>query len=440
MKVYFIIALRNILQRRVRSLMLAVSIIAVSVIFSLLLSLVNGVQNTMISNGTALLTGHLNIAGFYKISQSSANPMVTKYPPLMAYAKEKIPEAEMVIDRVKAYGKLISDTDSVMIPMWGVNMDQEANILGRLEIEEAKDPNHVGDISKLAESGTIALFQVHAKKLKVVVGDMLTVSLPTYRNMNNTKDVKVVAILKDVGMMSQFTAYLNAKDVRELYQSKPDSTGQVMIYLKDLSTLGVVEARMRKELSDMGYLLMDKEANPFWMKFDRVAGESWTGQKIDLTTWEDETSFLKWVVSLLGALTFILTIVLSIIIVMGLINALWMSVKERTTEIGTLRAIGMQKSKVLWMFMLESLILSVSSTAAGLFVAAMISGALNAAAIPIESDAFKMFLMANNVSFDFGGAQALTTFISLVTFFTLGSLIPAIQAAKLSPIVAINQA
>lgn len=439
MNVYFVIALRNILQRRVRSLMLAVSIIAVSVIFSLLLSLVNGVQKTMVGNGTALMTGHLNIAGFYKISQSSANPMVTKYPPLLAYAKEKIPEAEIIVDRVKAYGKVISETDSVMIPMWGVNMDQEANVLGRLEIEQGTDSANLGDIKKLSESGTIVMFQVHAKKLKVGVGDMVTVSVPTYRNMNNTKDVKVVAILKDVGMMSQFNAYMNAQDVRTLYQSKPDSTGQIMIYLKDIAQLPAVEARMRKELSDMGYTLMDKEANPFWMKFDRVAGESWTGQKIDLTTWEDETSFLKWVVSLLGALTFILTVVLSIIIVMGLINALWMSVKERTTEIGTLRAIGMQKSKVLWMFMLESLILSVSSTAIGIVVAAIISGVLNAAAIPIESDAFKMFLMTNNLSFEFGGAQAATTFLSLVIFFTLGSLIPAFQAAKLSPIVAINQ-
>lgn len=437
MNVYFLIAYRNILQRRVRSLMLAVAIIAVSAIFSLLLSLVHGVQQSMIGNGTALMTGHVNIAGFYKISQSSANPQVTKFPPLREYAKS-LPEADIVIDRVKAYGKVISETDSTMIPMWGVNMDQEKNVLGRLELEPSADSQNPADLSKLSESGTIALFAVHAKKLKVGVGDMVTVSVPTYRNMNNTKDVKVVAILKDVGMMSQFNAYLNAGDVRTLYQSKPDSTGQIMIYLKDLSKLPQVEARMRKDLTDKGYLLMDKDSNPFWMKFDRVAGESWTGQKIDVTTWEDETSFLKWVVSILGALTFILTIVLAIIIVMGLVNALWMSVKERTTEIGTLRAIGMQRSKVLWMFMLESLILSVTSTAAGLVVGAIISGGLNALAIPIESDAFKMFLMTNNLSFSFGGAQAVTTFISLVTFFTLGSLIPAFQAAKLSPIVAIN--
>lgn len=433
-----LIAYRNILQRPVRSLMLASAIAAVSLIFSVLLSLVQGVKDTMIGNGTALMTGHLNIAGFYKLSQSSANPSVTKYPPLLEYAK-KIPEAEYIIDRVKAYGKVISENESVMIPMWGVNMEQESQVLGRLQVIEPKDGKKPSDISQLSQNGTIAFFEVHAKKLQVDVGDMVTVSIPTYRNMNNTKDLRVVAILKDVGMMSQFNAYMNAHDVREIYQSKPDSTGQIMIYLKDVQSLDAVEARLRKDLSEQGHILMDKDPNPFWMKFDRVAGESWTGQKLDITTWEDETSFLKWIVSLLSALTFILTIVLSIIIVMGLINALWMSVKERTTEIGTLRAIGMQRKKVLWMFLAESLILSMTSTFVGLVLAAGICHSLNALAIPITSEAFKMFLMTNNLVFHFGLGQALVTFIFLVLFFTLGSLVPSFQAAKLSPIVAINQ-
>lgn len=439
MKVYFLIAFRNILQRRVRSLMLAVAIIAVSLIFSMLLALTQGVKDTMIGNGTALMTGHLNIAGFYKISQSSANPMVTKYPPLKEYAQTQIPEASVVVDRVKMFGKVISETDSVMIPMWGVDMNQEENVLGRLEVEKDDKGQPMGDVHHLKERGTIAIFDVHAKKLKVGVDDQVTISLPTRRNMNNTKDLRVVAVLKDVGMMSQFNGYVNILDAREVYQNKPDSTGQIMVYLKDVNALDKVEARVRKDLSDKGYLLMDKDPTPFWMKFDRVAGESWTGQKIDITTWEDETSFLKWIVSLLGALTFILTIVLSIIIVTGLINALWMSVKERTTEIGTLRAIGMQRKKVLWMFLLESLILSIGSTAVGLVAAAVLCNLLNAIQIPITSEAFRLFLMTNHLVFEFGFAQALVTFFSLVVFFTLGSLIPAYQASKLSPIVAINQ-
>ncbi|MBK8201448.1 MAG: hypothetical protein IPK68_03700 [Bdellovibrionales bacterium] len=235
MKTFILIAYRNILQRRGRSLMLAGAIFAVTIVFATLLSLVEGVKEAMIGNGTALMTGHLNIAGFYKISQSSANPQVTKYLPLLEYAQTQVPESAIVIDRVKAYGKVISETDSVMIPMWGVTMSQEDNVLARLESESGK-------VLDLKDRGTIALFKVHAKKLKVDVDDMVTVSVPTYRNMNNTKDLKVVSILKDLGMMLQFTGYMNALDTRELYQSRTDSTGQIMIYLKNLKDLNSVEA------------------------------------------------------------------------------------------------------------------------------------------------------------------------------------------------------
>jgi ABC-type lipoprotein release transport system permease subunit len=326
-----------------------------------------------------------------------------------------------------------------MIPLWGVDMSQEEHVLGRLEADPSFDSSVPGDIKNLRERGTIALFAVHAKKLNVRVGDRVTLSVPTYRNIYNTRDLKVVVVLRDLGMMSQFSGYMNAEDARGLYQSKEDSTGQIMIYLRDLGKLPQVEARMRKDLADKGYLLMDKDPAPFWMKFDRVAGESWTGQKIDITTWEDETSFLKWIVTLLNTLTFVLTLVLAIIIIMGLVNALWMSVKERTTEIGTLRAIGMQRRDVLAMFMIESLILSVSSTVFGVGLAVVMSGLLNAIAIPLNGEAFQLFLMTNHLVFQLGWGQALLTLISLVTFFTLGSLVPAFQAAKLSPIAAINQ-
>lgn len=438
MKIFFIIALRNILQRQVRSLMLFSAIVGVSFLFAMLLALVYGVKDSMIRNGTALMTGHLNIAGFYKLSQSSANPIVTKYEPLLTYAKEKIPEAAIILDRVKAFGKVFSETDSAQLPFWGVNMDQEAQVLGRLEVAQDKDGKPLGNVKDLAQRGSIALFETHAKKLKVGVGDSVTVSVPTYRNMNNTVDVKVVAVLRDLGIMSLFNAYMHAEDVREAYQQRPDSTGQIMVYLNDVAKLAEVEDRVRKDLAAQGHILMEKESNAFWMKFDRVAGESWTGQKIDLTTWEDETSFLKWVVALLSALAWVLTIVLSIIIVMGLMNALWMSIKERTTEIGTLRAIGMQKSKVLQLFLMESLILSIAATVVGLFLAFVFVHGLNALKIPLHEN-FQFFLMSSHLSFLLEPSLVFTCFGFLVGFFTLGSLLPAYQATRLSPILAINQ-
>ena len=44
----------------------------------------------------------------------------------------------------------------------------------------------------------------------------------------------------------------------------------------------------------------------------------------------------------------------------GILNTLAIAIRERTREIGTLRAIGMQRRKVLWLFVLETALLGVA--------------------------------------------------------------------------------
>lgn len=443
---FFHIAIRNLIKNRTRSLILASAIMIVTMLLVVLLAITDGVQKTMFDNATTLLSGHVNIAGFFKISQSSATPLVTDYQKLMTIAKESVPEAHIIIDRVKGYGKIISEADTVMVPIWGVNVQDEKDILGRLAlaplsdyIENSKNDSRTeGNILDLAKPGSLAIFAVQAKKLKVKVGDMVTVSMPTYRNMSNTKDVKVVAILKNIGMMSNFSVFLNAADTREIYQMKETASGQVMLFLKDKNDVPKIEERLRKVISGKGYTIMEKDSNPFWMKFEKIASESWTGQQIDITTWEDETSFIKWVVDIFHVLTYLLTIVLLIIIVLGLTNALWMSIKERTSEVGTLRAIGLQKRQVLLMFLIESMILTISATGAGILFGLGISTSLQLARIPITSEAFQMFLMSDVLTLRAEPASIITAFIVITFFVTVGSIFPAYRASKMKPITAIN--
>lgn len=442
------IAFRNLVKHRTRTLLMGGAIGAVTMILVLLLALTAGIQGTILNNATALATGHVNIAGFFKISQSSAAPMVTHFKPLQELAKKHVPEARFIYDRVKSYGKVISDTGSVMIPVWGIQMENEKEIIGHLPmakkseyIENYKtapgEPESEGNLLELSNRGTLAIFASHAKKLGVKVGDPVTLSMPTYRNMNNTKDVRVVAILADMGIMSAFAAFMHHEDTRDLYQQPAGSTGQIMIALKDPTQTPVVEERLRKLIAEHGQILMDKEAQPYWMKFDRVVGESWTGQRIDVTTWQDETAYVKWVMDLLNALTFVATGVLMIIVVLGLVNTLWMSIRERTTEVGTLRAIGLQRRQVLTMFLLESLILSFGAIGTGVLAGSILAALVNAAHVPI-SESFQLFLMSNVLTLTVRAQDLIFTFVVLSFFLAAGSLIPAYRASRMKPITALG--
>ena len=92
---------------------------------------------------------------------------------------------------------------------------------------------------------------------------------------------------------------------------------------------------------------MKPDPRAFWMKFQSVAREDWTGQKLDVTTWEDELSFMMWTLQALQGLTVVLIMILIAIVVIGIMNTMWIAIRERTREIGTLRAIGMQRGGVL---------------------------------------------------------------------------------------------
>lgn len=443
------IAFRNLFAHRGRTLILGGAIAGVTMLMTLMMALTAGIKTRMIDNATALSTGQVNVGGFLKISQSSAAPIITQFPKIEEVVKAKVPEAKLIVSRVRAFGKIISETNTIMVPIQGINMEAEKSLVGGLALAKKTDymegyklqPGEApteGNFLDLAKPGSIAFFASHAKKLRVRVGDTLTVSMPTYRNQYNTKDVKVAAILQNLGMISSFTVFMNDTDVREVYGMKPDASGVVQIYLNSIKDVPAVADRLRKVLPEAGFTLMDHDANPYWMKFERVAGESWTGQRLDVTTWEDETSFLKWVVDIFTALTFALTLTLMVIIVIGLMNNLWMAIRERTSEIGTMRAIGLQRPQVLRMFIWESFFLAMGSVLLGLFLGTVISLGVNALDIPVASEAFVMFLMSNSLWMRIEPANLAITFVVISTLLMIGAFFPAYRASKLKPITAIN--
>ncbi|MBF0298244.1 MAG: ABC transporter permease, partial [Oligoflexia bacterium] len=343
------IAVRNLFRRKVRTVILASAIIVVTLILIITSALVGGVEKSLFSVATTLFSGHINISGFYKISSSSSAPMVIEYPALLSITKQLVPEASLIIDRVKGWGKVVSEKNSIQAPLWGIDLPEEKQMISVLNEAQAGPSADgteaaAGDFRLLTKRGGIVLFKEQAKKLKVVVGDMVTLFVPTNRNINNTKDLKVISILKNVGHLSNFFLFIHKDDLRELYQMKANSTGQLMIYLKDERLRETVYERLRKLLPNYGYQLLPADHKPFWLKFDQISSEPWIGQKLDLTTWKDEISTIDWILSLFNTLFLSFIVILIILIMIGLITALWMSVHERSSEIGTLRSIGMQKS------------------------------------------------------------------------------------------------
>src|SRR6266581_1777549 len=272
----------------------------------------------------------------------------------------------------------------------------------------------------------------------VNVGDAITLSAPTSRGVNNTADLRVAVIARNIGILSSFSAFMPAETLRRLYRLNDRTTGVLHLYLKDPARSAQVAARLRSGLAQAGWRVMDPDPRPYWEKlFAKVNAEDWVGQKLDVTTWEDELTFLSWILSAVLGITGILIFILLVIVVIGILNTLAIAIRERTREIGTLRAIGMQRRKVLLLFLLEAGLLGLAGTVTGALLGLAVAGGLNAAQLPVP-ESIQMFLMQQHLTLavPLRSVVADALFVSAVT--TAAAIVPAFHAARLRPVTAMH--
>jgi ABC-type lipoprotein release transport system permease subunit len=426
-----LIAVRNLLQHRRRTLLLGGAIMGVTTLLVLLLGLLNGIRSTILESATTLMTGHVNVGGFFKVTAGAGAPVVTHYPEILQIIHKEVPELEYVTQRGRGWAKVVSDTGSLQSGIGGIDIAHEPGFRKVIQVKE-------GSLDGLAEPGTILIFDEQAQKLGVRVGDQLTLSAYTLRGVANTVDVRIVAIARNVGLLSSWNTFVPDSTLRGLYQMNDQATGALFLYLKDLKAVPRVQERLRNVLASAGYQLMDPDPRAFWFKFETVNREGWTGQKLDVTTWEDEISFIQWTVTAITWLSYTLIGILLVIIVVGLMNTMWISIRERTREIGTLRAIGMQRERVLAMFMTEAFALALTATLAGAVVGVALCALLNLAHIQAPL-ALQLFLMREELHL-LVKPSALVGAIALIAGCTTGiALFPSFLAARLQPVTAMHR-
>jgi putative ABC transport system permease protein len=143
--------------------------------------------------------------------------------------------------------------------------------------------------------------------------------------------------------------------------------------------------------------------------------------------------FYKQAVGMFGAIFLFIALIMSVIVLFTVVNTMGMSVMERTTEIGSARAMGVRRSGIRRLFVVEGAILGAIGATAGGVLAQLIATAVNhagmtwmppgqASPIPLE------ILTAGATGF------IVRVWLALVLAATLAALIPANRGARL-PVV-----
>ena len=428
----FRIALHSLFQHRRRTVFLVVAVAGVTSLMVLLNALSTGISETMFRSVTTLSSGHINVGGFYKVTSNQAGPVVTEYTKVIDVVRKNVPELRHVVHRGRGWAKIISDFGSTQAGVTGIDINNEPDFKRVIRVLS-------GRVEDLAQPNTMMVFESQVERLKVKVGDAVTLSAQTNVGVANTIDARIVAIAKDMGLMSKFGVYVPVETTRALYRFRSDTTGVVQLYLKPkyLAQLSPIAARLRKTLDQAGYRVMEADSQPFWVKFQAVNREDWTGQKLDVTTWEEEFSFLTKTLMIVDGLKFVLLVILLAIVIIGIMNTMWIAIRERTREIGTLRAIGLQRWGVLRLFLLESFQLGGIGTVVGALVGAGIATLINMAKIEVPLTV-QMFLMSDKLYLSVHAGTLVRAAVLITAVTTLAALYPAYRAARLRPVSAMS--
>jgi putative ABC transport system permease protein len=112
-------------------------------------------------------------------------------------------------------------------------------------------------------------------------------------------------------------------------------------------------------------VLLDEEADADAIRASIAPKLVAAGFDVDIKTWVELSSYYRQVKNLFDLIFAFLFVIVFIVALMSIINTLSMSVMERVREIGTLRALGMQRWAVVRIFAAEGLLLGAFGSLGG---------------------------------------------------------------------------
>ncbi|PTL79269.1 FtsX-like permease family protein [Vitiosangium sp. GDMCC 1.1324] len=170
----------------------------------------------------------------------------------------------------------------------------------------------------------------------------------------------------------------------------------------------------------------------------QLAGE----RKLPLSTvgWEEVGGFVSGVVGMTQVLLVVLAALLGFFVLLVSAGTLLLLARERVGEVGTLRAVGMQRREVFLSLLLEGLLLGAvgSLVGIGLGAALLLFGA--GGGIPVPDPSLQFFLGGAVLTPQLEAWQVLTVELCVVVWMMGAALVPAWRGSAVTPRVAMSRA
>jgi putative ABC transport system permease protein len=278
-------------------------------------------------------------------------------------------------------------------------------------------------VETLADNQAVILSQPLAENLGIGIGNQFSVTYETrFEGMSPARTYRVGTIFQPDQVMNEEMVFVHADQMYATFFPLLPKFAANLNRQSPLFPLLIKEWTLLERSSDRTALQK---------KYKDLEDIKWRGAILDVNTMYELASDVLKLEQVMNIVTLVAVLVLFFIILIGVVNTLRMTIRERTREIGTVRAIGMQRNDVRWSFVTEVLLLSLFASLVGIVLAFVAMQLLSLYTFNTEG-ILTMFLVSKHLYFlptitDIGQNLLI---ILVITFLT--AFFPAARAAKLS--------
>lgn len=312
----------------------------------------------------------------------------------------------------------------------GVDWDLERSELEKMDFQAGTLPSGDDEFAVLISTAT-------AEILGARLDDLILIQLETTAGQLNTVNVQVRGIFAESSFFG-YAAYLDRKTLNRS-MAIPDTYVAEIGFVVDDAEAQLPLARMLVERAVQLDAMQVFPAITSRAQRDSLLDPRRTEPWIAVMTLDAQLSEVKDLMDALSISAALILIVFVILIIIGVSNTFRMLAFERTVEVGTMRALGMEKSAVGLMFVIESAVLGLTAAIVGsLFSLVFLE--LSRTLVYVSGTGWsELLLEGGRISWSLGINEFGVIILVSVAAGILGSIMPSLRAAALPPVEALQQ-
>lgn len=402
----FIMAWRNIWRNKLRS-----SVIILSVTIGLLagiavLALYKGMMRSRVRTVIDAEVSHIQIhdTAFKK----DYDPVyVIQQPVKVLNILSAIPQIKLFTGRTITQGLLATATGSAGVQINGVVPFEEYKLSGLKE--KIIDGKGFDSLKK----NQVVIGKKLADKMKVKTGSKLVLTFTDTAVNIVSGAFKVAAIYQsDNTPLDERNVYVDKKDLDALLGTG-DEFHEIAILLKEDEDVRPVKQQLKNLLP--AYLV---------------------------ESWDEISPETKLMVDTVDIYSYIIIVIIMFALAFGIINTMLMAILERTREMGMMTALGLNRVKMFFLVLTETVLLTLAGTPIGLLVSWIGCNYYNQKGLDLSGmgkDMMSSFGYSTVIYPEFPGDKLAGVMMIVIGTAILSCLFPAVKALKLQPVEALRQ-